>query len=150
MGLGIKMIDIKDKEIQKREAVARGEIALKKETIVAIKNKNIKKGDVLTIAQTAGIQAAKNAWNIIPLCHQIPIHYIDVQFKINRDRIIASCIVRADYKTGVEMDALVGVTVSLLTVWDMVKYLEKDKRGYYPDTSIVNIKVVKKTKTEIK
>lgn len=147
MGIGNHMIDISRKDSVNRTAIARGEIILKKGTIAAIKENKTRKGDVLSIAQIAGIQSVKNTWSIIPLCHQIPIQYIEINFKCEKDRIIALCEVKANYKTGVEMEALIGATVTLLTIWDMVKYLEKDKNGQYPRTTIKDITVVKKTKT---
>lgn len=144
--MSAEMAGIGNKGVVAREAVAEGELLLKTSTVSAIRNKTIKKGDVITVAQTAGIQAAKNTWNIIPLCHQIPLHHISITFKLKDDRVICACTVKADYKTGVEMEALVGVTTALLTVWDMVKYLEKDRDGQYSETRMANIRVTKKRK----
>lgn len=144
----IKMIDISNKNIVERIAVAEGEIILKKETIEIIRQGKIKKGDVLTVAQISGINAVKNTSQIIPLCHPILLTHIDINFDVKEVNILCKCIVKADYKTGVEMEALLGVTTSLLTIWDMVKYLEKDKHGRYPNTSIQNIKVIEKLKGE--
>jgi cyclic pyranopterin phosphate synthase len=146
VAVSAKMASIGNKRAVAREAVAEGELLLKKGTVSAIRKGTVKKGDVITVAQTAGIQAAKNTWNIIPLCHQIPLHEVAIVFGIKNDRLGCVCTVRADYKTGVEMEALVGVTVALLTVWDMVKYLEKDKKGQYPETMMANIRVIRKMK----
>ena len=141
-----KMIDIGSKDITQRTARARGEITLKKSTIEAVAKGEIKKGDILGTAQTAAILAVKNTPNLIPLCHNIPIDSVDVSFDIGDETISCECQVKAHYKTGVEMESLVGVTVALLNIWDMVKYLEKDDEGQYPDTFISNIKVISKKK----
>jgi len=141
-----KMVDISDKKEVKRRAVATGEIHLKPETIGAIKSKQIEKGSVLETARTASIMAVKRTSFVIPMCHPIPITGIDVQFKINADSIIATVEVRTIGKTGVEMEALHGVSVALLTIWDMVKSLEKDATGNYPFTLINNIRVLEKFK----
>jgi cyclic pyranopterin phosphate synthase len=141
-----KMVDISEKGSQLRTAKARGEIKLKNETIKVIKKGEIKKGDVLGTAQTAAILAVKNTPNMIPLCHPIPISSVTVDFEIGDDTISCICTVKASYKTGVEMESLAGVSVALLTIWDMVKYLEKDGMGQYPSTNIGNIKVLSKEK----
>ena len=144
----VKMIDISAKTVVERTAVAKGELKLKPATITAIKDGTVKKGDVVTAAQLAGIQAVKNTPSVIPLCHPIPISHsrIDLEIIENHSKVVATCEVKADYKTGVEMEALTGVSIALLTVWDMTKYLEKDEDGQYPDTKIMNIEVVKKIK----
>ncbi len=140
------MIDVSSKKAVVRVARAEGEIVLKKETLDAIRKRTIKKGDVLTVAQVAAIQAVKRTPELIPLCHHVPIEGIEVNFEENNDRIRCVCKVSSTYKTGVEMEALAGVTAALLTIWDMTKYLEKDETGNYPTTKLDNIKVVKKTK----
>jgi cyclic pyranopterin phosphate synthase len=141
-----RMVDISDKKEVKRRAVAVGEIQLKPETIEAIKNKQIEKGAVLETARIASIMAVKQTSFMIPMCHPIPVTGIDVRFEINEDSIIATVEVRTIGKTGVEMEALHGVSVALLTIWDMVKSREKDETGNYPFTLIKNIKVLEKTK----
>ena len=141
-----KMINIEGKEIVTRTAVAEGKIILSGKTIRAVKGKKVKKGDVLTVSQIAGIQAAKDTANILPLCHQIPLLSVVVNLKVQKDGIVARTTVIAEYRTGVEMEALVGTTAALLSVWDMVKYLEKDKDGQYPMTSISEIRVLSKKK----
>jgi cyclic pyranopterin phosphate synthase len=140
------MIDISDKLAVRRVASAKGEIKLKPETIAQIRQGKIKKGDVLSVARVAGINAVKNTPSIIPLCHPIPIDFIGIDFEVGENSVVCSCQVKADYKTGVEMEALVGTATTLLAIWDMVKYLEKDERGQYPQTRIINIEVVEKTK----
>jgi len=141
-----KMLDVSGKENSLRIAKARGEIKLKKDTIKSIKEDRIKKGDVISTAQTAAILAVKNTSNLIPLCHPIPINSIDVSFDVGEQVIVCECEVKANYRTGVEMESLVGVSVALLTVWDMVKYFEKDENGQYPTTHIAGIMVVSKQK----
>lgn len=141
-----KMVDISGKEESLRIAKAKGEIKLKKDTIKSIKEGKIKKGDVISTAQTAAILAVKNTPNLIPLCHPIPLISVDVSFVIGEEVIVCECEVKANYSTGVEMESLVGVSVALLTIWDMVKYLEKDENGQYLTTSITNIKVISKQK----
>ncbi len=143
---GVKMVDITSKDVTVRTAVAEGEIKLKKETIKLIKQNKITKGNVLTTAQIAGIQAVKKTPEMIPLCHQLPINKIDIEFEINDNSIIVICTVKTESKTGVEMEALTGVSVALLTIWDMVKSNEKDSSGQYPNTEIGPIRVTKKEK----
>ena len=147
MAKSMKMVDITEKAIVERLAVAEGEIVLGRESIEGIKKGTIKKGDVLTTAQVAGMLAVKGTPGLIPLCHPIPeITDIKIEFEIGTERIKCTCEVKGVYKTGLEMEALTGVGVALLTVWDMVKYLEKDAEGQYPRTAIENIKVLEKSK----
>jgi len=142
------MIDISEKPTVKRKAISKGEIKLKKETIKAIKEKKVKKGDVFTVARVAGLNAVKNTSMLIPMCHPVPVSAVDIDFDVRENSIICVCEVKAEYKTGVEMEALTGATVALLTIWDMVKYLEKDENGQYPETRIINVEVVEKVKGE--
>ncbi len=142
------MIDITEKKVVKREAKASGKIFLKKETIEKIKNKDIKKGDIFETSKIAGINAVKQTQLMIPHCHQIPINFIDFEFKINEDFIESICHVKTEAKTGLEMEAIVGISIALDTIWDMVKYLEKDQSGQYPTTKITDIKVLEKTRGE--
>ena len=144
----VEMVDVSKKKIVHRRATATGKIILKKQTIDAIKKGEIKKGNPLPIAEVSGILAAKKTYELIPLCHPIPLTKVDLTFKMAEDYVEAQCSVTADYKTGVEMEALTGVTTALLTIWDMVKYLEKDENGQYPTTKIMDVKVVEKTKDE--
>lgn len=142
-----KVVDISSKDVVLREAVAEGFIRLKKETIEKIKNKEVEKGDVITVAKTAGILAAKKTPELIPMCHPIPLEYIDVDIKIEEEGLRVISKVKAHYKTGVEMEALTATSVALLTIWDMVKKYEKDEKGQYPYTEIKDIKVVSKIKS---
>lgn len=142
----LRMIDVSKKDIVHREAEAEGRIYLKMDTIKAIKEGRVKKGDPLAAAEISCILAVKKTPELIPLCHPIPLTSIDVNFDLEESSLRVWCRVTADYKTGVEMEALAGVTVGLLTVWDMVKYLEKDERGQYPSTSISEVRVIEKRK----
>lgn len=140
------MVDISGKEIIERCATAAGEILLSSQTIERVKNGTIEKGNVLATARTAAILGVKRTPEMIPMCHQIPITGVDVNFSFHEGTIVATVEVRSVGRTGVEMEALTGVSVALLTVWDMVKSAEKDKTGNYPHTSIQNIKVLEKIK----
>jgi len=140
----MKMIDISDKEVVHREAEASGRIRLKPETIEKIRSREVKKGDPLPAAEIACILAVKKTPELLPLCHPIPITSVDAEFHISDEYVEARCRVTADYKTGVEMEALTGVSAALLTIWDMVKYLEKDEDGQYPSTVITGVKVTEK------
>ncbi|UNQ74264.1 cyclic pyranopterin monophosphate synthase MoaC [Infirmifilum sp. NZ] len=144
--IGVKMVDITEKPEVYREATASGFIRLKKETVKAILEGKVPKGDVLNVARVAAILAVKKTWEILPLCHPIPITGVEVDFDLTEDGVEATVTVKTTSKTGVEMEALTGVTVALLTVWDMVKSLEKDSRGQYPYTLIKEVRVLEKVK----
>ena len=143
---GVHMVEVGEKPNQKRRAVASGFIVLDEDTIQKIQSQNIKKGNVLTTAQIAAIQAVKNTPSIIPLCHPLNLTGIDVDFNVDKNKITCTCSVNSLGKTGVEMEAITGVSVGLLTIWDMVKAVEKDENGQYPDTMISEIKVIEKEK----
>jgi len=140
------MVDISGKEMVLRRAVARGEISLKRETIEKIKEGLIKKGDPIQAAEIAATLAVKKTPELIPYCHPIPIEKVAVDFAIADDKIEARAEVVARARTGVEMEALTAVVIALLTIWDMVKYLEKDEGGNYPTTLISGVRVLKKVK----
>lgn len=143
------MVDISDKEEVLRVAIAEGYIRLRRETIEAILNNKVAKGDVITTANIAGILAVKKTPEIIPMCHPIPIASVAFDFNIEKEGIRVRCTVKAIAKTGVEMEAITGVSVALLTIWDMVKSLEKDESGNYPLTNIEKIRVLQKLKEEV-
>ncbi len=145
-----RMVDISNKKEVARCAKAVGEIQLKPETLKAIESRQIEKGEVLETARFAAIMAVKSTSSMIPMCHQIPITGIDVRFETNNESIRASVEVRSVGKTGVEMEALHGASVALLTIWDMVKSAEKDETGNYPFTKIKNIRVIEKQKKRSK
>jgi cyclic pyranopterin phosphate synthase len=140
------MVDITAKPPLFRKAIAIGTIRLRESTIKAIKAGQVKKGDVLGTARLAAILAVKDTPRLIPLCHPIPITGLDVNFDLEGERVRATVTVTSVGKTGVEMEALTGVAVALLNVWDMVKYLEKDETGNYPETEIEEIRVLQKRK----
>ena len=121
------MVDVGDKPETERLAIARGEIVMKKETLDQIRAGTIKKGDVLTVAQIAGIAAAKRTSDLIPLCHPLPITYIDVTLTPDESLpgVLIAATVKTTGKTGVEMEALTAVSVAALTVYDMAKAVEK-------------------------
>jgi len=143
---GVHMVEVSDKPVVKRTAVAKGKIDLQKETIRLIQNEEIKKGNVLTTAQIAAIGAVKSTHHLIPLCHSLKITGVGVGFNVNNEDIEVEISVTSLGKTGVEMEALTGASVALLTIWDMVKSVEKDENGQYPSTKIYDIVVVKKEK----
>ena len=135
------MVDVSEKPIMHREAVASGEIRLQKATLKLIESQTIAKGNVLGAARLAGILAAKKTGELIPLCHPLPLTHCEVLFDIpktgDRIRIMASAKIAA--QTGVEMEALTAVTVAALTIYDMCKAVDKTMR-------ITDIKLVSKTK----
>lgn len=143
------MIDISNKDTILRIATASGIIKLKKDTLERIKKDNIKKGDVFTIAKVSAINAVKKVPDLIPFCHPIPISKVDVNFEFEKDTFIkVTCQVKSIAKTGVEMEALTGVSIALLNIWDVVKMYEKDETGQYPTTLISEIRVEKKIKKQ--
>lgn len=140
------MIDISEKDTITRIATASGKIKLKKETIERILNKQVEKGDTLTVAKVSAINAVKKVPDLIPFCHPIPITNANVDFVIEENIVKVTCKVKSIAKTGVEMEALTGVSIALLNLWDVVKMYEKDENGQYPSTLIYDIKVEEKIK----
>ncbi|MBF0483337.1 MAG: cyclic pyranopterin monophosphate synthase MoaC [Candidatus Omnitrophica bacterium] len=120
------MIEISDKIVTKREAVAQGLINISPGVIKLIKDKKIPKGDVLETARVAGILAAKQTPNLLPLCHPIAIEFAQIEFKFGKNQIVISAVIRGHAKTGFEMEALTAVSVSALTIYDMCKAFDKD------------------------
>jgi cyclic pyranopterin phosphate synthase len=135
-----RMVDVGQKEDTERMAMAKGEVIMQTHTLELIRDGMIKKGDVLTVAQIAGIMAAKRTFELIPMCHPIPLHDIVLDLNLNPELpgIKITSIVKAIAKTGVEMEALTAVTVAALTVYDMAKAVEKTMK-------IQNIRLVQKT-----
>jgi cyclic pyranopterin monophosphate synthase len=133
------MVDVGAKPDTERVAVARGEVHLRQETIDLMRQGLMKKGDVLTVAQVAGVMAAKRTWELIPLCHPIAINQVEVMLELDDalPGVKIRATVRTTGKTGVEMEALTAVSVAALTVYDMVKAVEKTGR-------IQNIRLVEK------
>lgn len=137
------IVDIGDKPATKRRAVAAGRLDVADATLDAVRDGEIDKGDVLEAARVAALMAVKATPERLPHCHPIPITSVDVSFDLD-DAIACTVVVEATYRTGVEMEALHGVSVALLTTWDMVKPYEKDDDGQYPATRIADLRVVEK------
>ena len=141
-----KMVDISPKEAVTREATAVGRLRLMPDTARRLREGKIEKGDPISIAEVAATLAAKNTSQLIPMCHNIPLSKIETSASVGENFIEAEARVKATAKTGVEMEALVAVTMYLLNIWDMVKKVEKDDHGQYPETWIEFIKVKEKLK----
>jgi cyclic pyranopterin phosphate synthase len=135
----VRMVDVGQKADTERIAVARGEVSMKKETLALIRLGQIKKGDVLTVAQIAGISASKRTSELIPLCHPLPLTKVDVDLEFNDalPGVVITATAKTVGKTGVEMEALTAVSVAALTVYDMAKAAEKTMR-------IQNIRLLEK------
>ena len=136
-----RMVDVSDKSVQQRTAVARGEIRMAKETLKLIRGDKITKGNVLATARIAGIQAAKRTGDLIPMCHPLPINHCEVDFELPKsgDRIVITASAKVTAQTGVEMEALTAVNLAALTIYDMCKSVDKKMR-------ITNVKLISKTK----
>jgi cyclic pyranopterin phosphate synthase len=144
------MVDVSAKPEIFRQATATGNIRLKPETVKLIRDGRVAKGDPLQTAKTAGILAAKRTSDMIPLCHPLPLTSVEILTEIvGKTKVQVTATVKTKAQTGVEMEALTAVAVSLLTVWDMVKQYEKDAEGQYPTTRIENIQVIKKLKRNV-
>ena len=120
-----RMVDVSEKDETKRKAIARGYIQMAADTIKAITEGKIKKGDVLSVAQVGGICGAKKTWDLIPMCHNILLTGADINFEIIDDKIWIEASVKTTGKTGVEMEALTAVSVAALTIYDMCKAIDK-------------------------
>ncbi len=133
-----KMVNVGDKAFTDRTAVARGEVIMQPETIEKIKKGAMKKGDVLGVAQVAGLAGAKKTWELIPMCHNIFISGCDMDFDIKEDRVEITATLSTNGQTGIEMEALTAVSIAALTVYDMCKAVDKTMR-------IQNIRLLQKT-----
>lgn len=120
-----RMVDVGNKNIQKRTAEASGLIRMAASTIQSVREDQVEKGNVLAVARIAGIQAAKATPTLIPLCHQLPLDSVRIDFEYREDGVLVTCRVSCQAKTGVEMEALTGTTVALLTIYDMCKAIDK-------------------------
>ena len=136
---GARMVNVGHKPLQRRRAVAAGKLVCAPATIRALKKNALPKGDVLTVAQIAGIQAAKRTAQLIPLCHPLALNHVAIRFKIRRAAIEVVCTAETSSQTGVELEALTGVSVAALTLYDMCKAVDKKMR-------IEGIRVVEKIK----
>ena len=125
-----RMVDVTEKAPTFRRAAAAGEVHVSKETLDAIREGKLKKGDVLAVAQVAGIQAAKHCWELIPMCHPVPLTGVDIRFSLVEDpcRVEILAEVSCTGPTGVEMEALTAVSAAALTIYDMCKALQRDMR----------------------
>ena len=135
-----RMVDVTEKAVTHRTALAAGEIHVSPDTMAHIKNGTMKKGDVLAVAQVAGIQAAKHNWELIPMCHPLPLTGIDIAFALSDDPCMVEiqATVTCTGVTGVEMEALTAVSVAALTIYDMCKAVQKDMH-------ITNIRLLRKS-----
>jgi len=133
------MVNVGHKPVQRRRAVAAGKLICAPATIRALKKNALPKGGVLTVAQIAGIQAAKRTSELIPLCHPLPLNHVEIGFRVRASAIEIVCTAETSAQTGVEMEALTGVSVAALTLYDMCKAVDKKMR-------IEGIRVVKKVK----
>ena len=135
------MVDVGAKPVQKRSARAAGSILIKAETLALVRENRVRKGDVLTVAQIAGISAAKRTAELIPLCHPLGLDVVEVTLGIGELGVEVEATVRAQGRTGVEMEALTAVSVALLTVYDMCKSSDREMR-------IVEVRLLEKSKEE--
>ena len=138
-----QMVDVSGKPMSNRKAVAAGKIQLQRETIELITNDQIAKGNVFATARIAGIQASKQTAQLIPLCHTLPLGEVKIDIVTSNECAEVKCTAQTVAQTGVEMEALVGVTVALLTVYDMCKAVDKQMR-------ISDIRLIKKTKQTVR
>ena len=136
-----RMVDVSDKPVQQRMAVAQGKVRLSPDTIKLIQNDEIGKGNVLATARIAGIQAAKSTADLIPMCHPLAINHCEIEFEFPElgDSITITSIVKVNAQTGVEMEALTATNLAALTIYDMCKAVDKNM-------SITNLRLVSKTK----
>ncbi|TCO77407.1 cyclic pyranopterin monophosphate synthase MoaC [Marinisporobacter balticus] len=121
-----KMVEVTDKKDTMREAIACGKVRMKKETIERIKSLGIKKGDVLSVAQIAGVMGAKRTSDLIPMCHPLMLTGVDLKLKLIDDGVYIESKVKTYGKTGVEMEALTAVSIAALTIYDMCKAVDKE------------------------
>jgi len=138
----VRMVDVSAKPYSFRAAIAIGKIKIKRTTANAISRNRIGKGNVFATAQIAGIQAAKRASELIPLCHPLPLSNIEIDFEMKNGVVSATCSARTTAQTGVEMEALAGVAIALLTIYDMCKAIDKEME-------ISGVRLVKKEKRVI-
>ena len=136
-----QMVDVSAKPLSRRRAVARGEIRLQRETVDLIARDQIAKGNVFATARIAGIQAAKQTAQLIPLCHTLPLGQVNIDIVASKDGAEVKCSAQTIAQTGVEMEAQVGATVALLTIYDMCKAVDKHMM-------ICGVELLEKSKTE--
>src|SRR5215468_9833508 len=137
-----QMVDVSNKPLSKRRAVARGKIRLQQRTLNLIAKDHIAKGNVFATARIAGIQAAKQTAQLIPLCHTLPLGEVNIDIGASKNGAEVKCTAQTIAQTGIEMEALVGVTVALLTIYDMCKAVDKDM-------IVSDVQLVEKTKSTV-
>ena len=137
-----QMVDVSKKPLSARTAIAKGRIALAKKTVALVRKNEIAKGDVIATARIAGIQAAKRTAHLIPLCHTIPLSEVKMDIELSGNGAEVTCTARTVAQTGVEMEALTGVAVALLTIYDMCKAVDKQME-------IGDVRLVDKTKRAV-
>jgi cyclic pyranopterin phosphate synthase len=142
----VRQKDVGEKPRVHRRAVAEGVLSVSSATRRAVRAGRVEKGDPISAGELAGLLAMKRTPELIPHCHSVPLTASRVDLSVTATGIRVRAEAETVDRTGVEMEALVGASVALLTVWDMVKYLEKDDRGLYPRTSLGPIRVVTKQK----
>jgi len=133
------MVGVGAKPVQHRRAVASAQLVCHPSTIRALRAKTLPKGDVLAVANVAGIQAAKRTAELIPLCHTLPLDRVQIAFRVRKDHVEATCTAETHAKTGVEMEALTGASIAVLTLYDMCKAVDKTMH-------IEGLRVLEKTK----
>jgi len=138
----VQMVDVSAKPMSNRTAIAKGKIRLQRKTLELISSDRIAKGNVFATARLAGIQAAKQTAHLIPLCHTIPLSDVKIDIVATRSGAEVTCTARMIAQTGVEMEALTGVAVALLTIYDMCKAVDKKMQ-------VVDVRLIKKTKTNV-
>ena len=142
------VVDITQKEIVLRSAVATGILKLSQKSLEAISSNQVKKGDVIEASTIAAIQAVKETPRIIPHCHPIPLEGCKVNWELLENSLRCTVSVTAHYKTGIEMEAITGVCAGLLCALDMVKSYEKDADGQYPNSEICDVRIVEKYRSD--
>ena len=137
-----RMVDVSAKPVIAREAVAAGRIRLQPQTIELISANRIAKGNVFATARIAGVQAAKQTSHLIPLCHGLNLSHVDIEIAAANDGVEVKCTARTSAQTGVEMEALTGVSLALLTIYDMCKAVDKEMQ-------ITDVRLLSKTKRDV-
>jgi cyclic pyranopterin phosphate synthase len=135
----VRMVDVGHKSVEKRTASAECVVHCAAATVAALRASALPKGDVLTVAKVAAIQAAKRTDALIPLCHSLPLNSVEVEFEVEADAVRVRCTARTDAKTGVEMEALTGAAIGALTIYDMCKAVDKNME-------IGGLRVISKTR----
>ena len=136
---GMRMVDVSDKAITAREAVARGRVTMSADALRAVREATLKKGDALQAARLAGIMAAKRTADLIPLCHPLPLSHVEVELEVTEDAVEITAAAATSAQTGVEMEALTAASIAALTVYDMAKAVDKGM-------VVESVRLVEKTK----